>query len=251
MRAFGRIGKGRPMALKLRQRTMGCLMWIVAMIVMAADEPVAPSGSAAITRDDIRRALSDARTVFSRFVQERHLSLFQEPLRSEGYLCFQRPGRLRWETTSPYRSILVTDGSGAAQFEWVGDQWKKLDLGLSVALEQVLAQIAGVMEGNYTSDRRGYLATVSVEADGPKVVLVPQNEKTRKMISAIEVYLDRDLRGTRRVLLRETGGDYTDIRFEDPWINGTFPERTFDLRNPADIAGIREAMRSAKPSTPP
>jgi outer membrane lipoprotein-sorting protein len=235
-------------AARLLAGIMLCAGWLG---VSAADGPSSPSGTATVTREDISRAMSGARTIFSRFVQDRHLALFQEPLRSEGYLCFLRPGRLRWETTVPYRSILVTDGSGVAQFEWTDDRWKKLDLGLSVALEQVLSQIAGVMEGNFASDRRGYSATVSSESECPKIVLIPQNEKIRKMMAAIEVYLSPDLKGTRRVILRETGGDYTEIRFEDQVVNGTLPERTFDLRNPTAIEQVRDAVKTSNPATQP
>ncbi|MCC7377614.1 MAG: outer membrane lipoprotein carrier protein LolA [Verrucomicrobiales bacterium] len=231
-------------------RFLAGVAWCAGCLALHAADPASPpSAETAVTREDISRAMSGARTVFSRFVQDRHLALFQEPLRSEGYLCFLRPGRLRWETTEPYRSILVSDGSGVAQFEWTDERWKKLDLGLSVALEQVLAQIAGVMEGNFASDRRGYSATVSSETGGPKIVLVPMNEKIRKMMASIEVYLSADMKGTRRVILREIGGDYTEIRFEDQVVNGTFPDRTFDLRNPVEIARIRDTVTT--PTTKP
>ena len=116
---------------------------------------------APVTLEQINQAMAKADTVFSRFVQERHLSLFTEPLRSEGCLCFQKPGRIRWEIISPYKSILVSDGSGVAQFEWADDQWRKFDLGLADALQNVVSQIAGVMEGRYTSDRRTYAASVT------------------------------------------------------------------------------------------
>ncbi|MBL9137318.1 MAG: outer membrane lipoprotein carrier protein LolA [Verrucomicrobiales bacterium] len=239
------------MAITVSRRKAGLLIGAVVLGAVAADEPSPTRDAASVTRNDISQAMAGARTIFCRFVQDRHLALFQEPLRSEGYLCFLRPGRVRWETTIPYRSILVSDGNGVAQFEWSDDRWKKLDLGLSIALEQVLSQIAGVMEGNFASDRRGYSATVTSEADGPKIVLIPQNEKIRKMMASIEVHVSADMKGTRRVVLRETGGDYTEIRFEDQVINGILPERTFDLRNPIDIASIRDAVTAPNSSTRP
>jgi len=191
----------------------------------------------------ISQATGQAQTIFTRFVQERHLSLFNDPLRSEGFLCFQKPGRIRWETTAPYKSILVSDGSGVAQFEWTDDRWKKLDLGLGDALQQVVSQIAGVMDGRYASDQGAYTASVTNSAEELVITLVPKNETLRKMMAAIEVHLAADLKGTRRVVLRETGGDYTDIQFSEQRVNLTLPPKTFDRSTPVDIEQIRAAAK--------
>jgi outer membrane lipoprotein-sorting protein len=203
--------------------------------------------NAPVTLEQISVAMGRAQTVFTRFVQERHLSLFNEPLRSEGFLCFQKPGRIRWETTVPYKSILLSDGSSVAQFEWTDDKWKKLDLGLGDALQNVVSQIAVVMDGRYASDRSGYAASVTKNANEVVVTLVPQNETVRKMMAAIEVHLAANLKQTRRVVLRENGGDYTDIQFSEQFVNLELPPKTFDLNAPADIGKIRSAAANAKP----
>lgn len=199
--------------------------------------------NAPVTLEQLGGAMARAETLLTRFVQERHLSLFSEPLRSEGFLCFQRPGRLRWETISPYKSILVSDGSGVAQFEWADGKWKKLDIGLGAALQNVVSQIVGVMDGRFAADRRGYSSSVTRDSEGYVVRLVPQNATVRRMMAAIEVHMAADLKGTRRVVLRETGGDFTDIRFSEQVANVVMPPRTFDRNAPLDIETIRSAAR--------
>jgi outer membrane lipoprotein-sorting protein len=203
--------------------------------------------NAPVTLEQISVAMGRAQTVFTRFVQERHLSLFNEPLRSEGFLCFQKPGRIRWETTVPYKSILLSDGSGLAQFEWTDEKWRKLDLGLGDALQNVVSQIAGVMDGGYASNRSGYAASVTNNADEMVITLIPQNETVRKMMAAIEVHLTADLKQTRRVVLRENGGDYTDIQFSEQFVNLELPPKTFDLNAAVDLGKIRSAAANAKP----
>jgi outer membrane lipoprotein-sorting protein len=220
---------------------LGGLLLVLGMSLAGAQT------NAPVSLKQISRATGQARTVFTRFVQERHLSLFNEPLRSEGFLCFQKPGRIRWETTSPYKSILVSDGSGVAQFEWTDEKWRKLDLGLGDALQNVVSQIAGVMDGQYASDQRSYTATVTNVADEFVITLVPQNETVRKMMAAIEVHLAADLKGTRRVILRENGGDYTEIQFSEQFVNLELPAKTFDRSAPVDIEQIRVAAAAAKP----
>ena len=200
---------------------------------------------AAPTLEAVGQAMSGVQTVFTHFVQERHLSLFKEPLRSEGVLCCEKPGRIRWEITQPYRSILVSDGSGVAQFEWMEDRWKKLDLGLAEALQRVVSQIAGVIEGRYAKGGKEFNVSLAVQEGEPVVTLVPQNERMRKIMQAIEVRLAPDLQGTRRVVLREGSADYTEIRFENQVANVRFPPRTFDRTKPADLGQVQETVREA------
>jgi outer membrane lipoprotein-sorting protein len=217
------------------------------LLLVFSRSAVGAQTNAPVSLEQISRATGQARTVFTRFVQERHLSLFNEPLHSEGFLCFQKPGSIRWETTSPYKSILVSDGSGVAQFEWTEEQWRKLDLGLGDALQNVVSQIAGVMNGQFASDKRSYTATVTNVADEFVITLIPQTETMRKMMAAIEVHLAADLKGTRRVILRENGGDFTDIQFSEQVVNLELPAKTFDRNVPADIENIRAAAAAAKP----
>ena len=226
-------------------RTIGLLALLVGMSFSVSAAPAQTPASP--TLEDISRTMSRADTVFSRFVQERHLSLFNEPLRSEGYLCFQKPGRVRWQTTQPYQSILVSDGSGVAQFEWVDAKWKKLDIGLANAVQNVVSQIAGVMEGRYASNKREYEVSLSSSTNGPVITLVPKHEGMRKMMSPIEVYIAPDLKATRRVVLRETGGDFTDIVFSEQVAGIELPAKTFDRAAPVDLEAIRKSAVQAKP----
>jgi outer membrane lipoprotein-sorting protein len=217
---------------------------IIFAVLLLTPACARPQTSAPVSLKQVSAAMAKARTVFTKFTQQRHLSLFNEPLRSEGYLCFQRPDRIRWETTAPYESVLVSDGSGVAQFEWTDGKWKKLDLGLGDALQNVVSQIAGVMDGRYARDHGAYSASVTNHADSIVVTLVPRNKTMRKMMAAIEVHLAPDLKATRRVVLRETDGDYTDIEFSEQVVNFEPPPKTFDLDAPAGIEVIQAAAKA-------
>jgi hypothetical protein len=88
--------------------------------------------------------------------------------------------------------------------------------------------------------------SLAVNDGEPVITLVPRNEKMRKVMAAIEVHLAPDLKGTRRVLLRETNADFTEIRFEDQVVNIPLPPRTFDRTQPADLEQIREVRRTGR-----
>jgi outer membrane lipoprotein-sorting protein len=212
------------------------VQWLIASIMCVLPvhaEPEAESDPAHLL-EEIAQNLGKVESVFAHFVQERHLSIFKESLRSEGCLFFQKPGRIRWEITSPYQSILVSDGRGVAQFERVGEQWKKLELGLADAVQNVVSQIGAIMAGRYTARQRDYSVGAVRTADGAVVTLTPQQPAMRRMINAIEIHLSPDFQ-TRRVVLRELDGDFTDIRFGGQLINLPFHDATFDRNKPADL----------------
>jgi len=50
-------------------------------------------------------------------------------LKSEGVMLIERPDRIRWETTTPYQSILLGEQKSVAQFEFNNGKWEKLKLG--------------------------------------------------------------------------------------------------------------------------
>src|SRR5262245_2916320 len=47
---------------------------------------------------DLQRKMSSLGSVYFEFTQERHLKLFNEPLKSEGVMLIERPDQIRWET---------------------------------------------------------------------------------------------------------------------------------------------------------
>ena len=225
-----------PMALKAG----GLLCFLFLLLWLPVASAQSTNAAHSVSLEEVNRTMSEAKTVFTHFVQERHLSLFNEPLRSEGYLCFEQPGRVRWEVTLPYKSILVSDGSGVAQFEWMDDRWKKLDLGLAAAMQNVVSQIAGVMSGQYGREGSNYTVNLATTGNGPVVTLTPRNDKMRKMIAAIEVHLAPDLKATRQIVLRENDGDFTDIQFDGQVVNLKFEGLTFDRNAPLGLERIRQ-----------
>jgi outer membrane lipoprotein carrier protein len=241
-----RIGRARP----------GCLarleiaLVLILMALFACQLSAQPTNQAIALLDQVATNAGRVESVFARFSQERHLSLFEEPLRSEGYLCFQKPGRLRWEITQPYQSILVSDGKGVAQFERAEGQWKKLDLGLADAMQSVVGQIGAIMEGRYAGQQRDYSVSATNTADGPVVTLMPKQPAMLKMMKAIEIYLAPDFRVTRRVVLREQDGDFTDIRFSEQMAAPPLPAGTFDCNHPADLELIRRAVQQHPGDSP-
>src|SRR5439155_16732297 len=106
----------------------GIAEFMVALTAVAvAGEPLLrPVADPRPMLQDLQRKMSSLDSVCLEFTQQRNLKLFAEPLRSEGVMLIERPDLIRWETTTPYQSILLGNHKSVAQFERTEGDWKKL-----------------------------------------------------------------------------------------------------------------------------
>ncbi len=194
---------------------------------------------------DLQQKMSSLTSVYLEFTQERQLKLFAEPLKSEGVMLIDRPGQIRWETTSPYQSILLGNQKSVAQFEFADGQWKKLKLGFPQMLKRVMDQMTLMHQGKLdalTSDFTISVATGAVTV----VTMIPKDENVRAMLAALEIHLHSDLSATKEVVMREPGGDLTRIIFKREKRGVIFPEKTFDQTKPAELTAIKALVNDAK-----
>lgn len=192
---------------------------------------------------DLQQKMSTLTSVYLEFTQERQLKLFTEPLKSEGVMLIDRPGQIRWETTSPYQSILLGNQKSVAQFEFTDGKWTKLKLGFPQMLKRVMDQMTLMHQGKLDALTSDF--TISV-ATGTKTIvsMVPKDENVRSMLAVLEIHLKSDLSATTEVVMREPGGDLTRIIFNREKRGVKFPEKTFDQTKPVDLATIKAAANA-------
>jgi outer membrane lipoprotein-sorting protein len=193
---------------------------------------------------DLQRKMSSLGSVYFELTQERHLKLFTEPLKSEGFMLIERPDQIRWETTAPYQSILLGDKKAVAQFEFTDGKWEKLKLGFPQMLQRVMDQMSLMNQGKLDALTSDY--TISVSTNNETVLtLVPKDENARSVLASIEVKMAPDFSATREVVMNEPNGDFTRIVFNREKRDVKFPSGTFDQTKPLDIAAVKAAVGDA------
>ncbi|MCX7806358.1 MAG: outer membrane lipoprotein carrier protein LolA [Planctomycetota bacterium] len=195
---------------------------------------------------DIKASLGGIRSLWCEFRQVRRLKLFEEPLESRGAIMFERPRSIRWETTSPYRSCIVSNGGTPAQFEWRDGRRVRLDSPFPRPMGKVLDQIAAMHRGDFEALGREYEITAARRDGGVSLTMIPRDPGAGRVFSSLEIRMPADLSEVREVVLSEPGGDSTTISFEGGRRDVTFPDGTFDTRDPADIETVRAAAASGK-----
>jgi outer membrane lipoprotein-sorting protein len=219
---------------------------LIAIAFFAAGEELAlqPVADPRPVLQDLQRKMSSLTSVYLEFTQERQLKLFAEPLKSEGVMLIDRPDQIRWETTTPYQSILLGNHKSVAQFERTDGEWKKLKLGFPQMLKRVMEQMTLMHQGKLDALTSDF--TISVSTGSVAVVtLVPKDENVRAMLSSLEVKMQPDFSASREVVMNEPNGDLTRIIFRRERRDVKFPPGTFDQIKPLDVAAIRAALGDA------
>jgi outer membrane lipoprotein-sorting protein len=221
------------------------LVTMLAFGIFAADiAPLQPVADPQPILQDLQRKMSSLGSVYFELTQERHLKLFTESLKSEGFMLIERPDQIRWETTAPYQSILLGDKKSVAQFEFNDGKWEKLKLGFPQMLQRVMSQMSLMNQGKLDALTSDY--TISVSTNNETILtLVPKDENARSVLASIEVKMAPDFSATREVVMKEPNGDFTRIIFNREKRDVKFPAGTFDQTKPLEIAAVKAAVGDA------
>lgn len=197
-------------------------LWLVllagAAACMNADEELLAS---------IAANAAQIQTLESDFVQEKHLSLFDEVLRSQGRLQFQREDRLRWELLSPVRTgFVLNGGKGRRWHERTGT-----DDTFAIERDPIMKIVAGEflawVRADFDAIRKNYAIRV-LQASPALLELTPRGEFAQ-FVEGIRIGFDPQNRHVQSVELRAADGDATVIRFENTRVNEALGEGLFDL----------------------
>src|SRR5262245_46967887 len=175
------------------------ILLAASLSALAADPSLKTVADPRPILQDLQRKMSSLGSVYFEFTQERHLKLFNEPLKSEGVMLIERPDQIRWETTAPYQSILLGNHRSVAQFERTEGEWKKLKLGFPQQLKRVMEQMALMNQGKLDALTADY--TLSVATGQVAVItLVPKDPNVRAVLASLEVRMQPDFSATREVV---------------------------------------------------
>ena len=205
---------------------------VLAMLVPAVWVSGAPAADAE-SLDDLLAAFARVPGLVARFREEKRLQILEAPLTSEGTLYFAPPDRLLRRQESPEAtSILLRDDTLWLE---VGSDRQRIDLAaqplVGAVVESFRALLAGdraeldrryriefrpqpVLEASVSSSESA-APSPSASADAPggwTVVLTPLDSVLRRGVDSVTI----GGRGVivERLLVAETSGDETVVRFE-------------------------------------
>jgi outer membrane lipoprotein-sorting protein len=171
--------------------------------------------------DALLAGLSKAPGLYAHFREEKHLTLMQQPLVSEGRLYFAPPSRFARHTDKPIASTLIIDGN-QLQFGSADGQ-ESMNLGTNPVARLFADAFVMLLSGNRAGLEKIFKMQLTPKVGGTgasgewKLVLTPRVAPMDKLIKELE------LRGRGLSLneldVREASGDWTRTSFSDVDLN--------------------------------
>jgi outer membrane lipoprotein-sorting protein len=158
------------------------------------------------------------------FTQEKHLKILTRPIVAKGRLLFRSPDSLRWEYSSPVRTILLSHQGNSKRFVEAADGRLMEERGMNLdAMQMVLHEIGQWLDGRFT-------ANPDFTADlvpGKKITLTPKNKGLAQMIGHIELNFADRPGVMESVVIYEGSDSYTKMVFTNEELNQEIPDALF------------------------
>jgi outer membrane lipoprotein-sorting protein len=176
--------------------------------------------------ESVQRESANITSVSAAFSQKKVMQILSKPLVSKGHFYFQAPDSVRWEYTSPVRSILLMRRGDIKRYTLV-DRGMVKDSGEALeSMRIVLQEISRWTKGQFTGNDL-FSATLKAGKER-QIILTPKEKGISAMILRIVITLSSERPGVlKSVKIMEKEGDYTLFEFTDVRINEKIDEAMF------------------------
>jgi outer membrane lipoprotein-sorting protein len=183
----------------------------------------------------VEKAHKEHKDFKGKFEQTRYLPLFSDTVKSSGTFAFKRPDKVRWEYSTPHKSILVVSGDSGRKWSETTRKVESFKLSDDRGLDAVVKQLFRWFKGEFTKLKDDY--TVEIKARDPvKLSMVPRSEALRKFIASIEVEFTKGEEQIASVKILEpkkagdAEGGYTLYAFSETKLDSGLEADEFEIR---------------------
>ena len=192
-----------------------------------ANATATSDNSLAATLERISAAAAGVKTISSEMEQEKHLAAFSEVIKTSGRFAFQRPDCWRWELTKPVVSGILVCGDHGRRWHENSNTPQSFKLADEPWLQHFATQVTAWTTADFAFLKEQYDLTL-LNQNPPTLKLVPKDPTARRLISALEITFSSDYRYVKKIIIRESGTDYTTINFRKVHINSPLPQNYFN-----------------------
>ena len=177
-----------------------CALIFVAAQVQAADPAI----------DAITQAVARPEVLRGQFSQEKQVSGFKNPLRSQGQFVVARQHGVIWTTLKPFPSEVVVTADRILSRQRDGSTRVELDARQQPAMRSVNAIMFALMSGDVQALSSQFNVAASREGQGWRLRLTPKSAMLAKAFQSLTLQGDRYV---RQVEIVEANKDRTQIQF--------------------------------------
>ena len=176
----------------------------------------------------IKTYTSETNSIKSDFSQEKHLTMLEEVLTSEGHFIFQKENKVLWEYLYPIDyAIIVYNGNFIIRDKL---NVNKFDIESNKMFKEINNMIITSVSGNFINNP-DFKASYFENNEFYLVNLIPLKPEVKDMLAEIEIYFNKKDISVSKLKFIEEGDDFTLIKFFNKEFNQPIPEQVFKVAN--------------------
>jgi len=179
--------------------------------------------------EGVQQHLKGIASVETDFVEEKKLAMLDHTLTIDGHMALQKPDRLIWIVRDPVKYAVRIVGDEVSQWDEDTDHVQTVHLGGDPTFKAITQQMQAWFLGNYKALGDSY--DVYVNAQQPLSLGFVPNSATMvsKLISRIDLTFSPDENYIDTMVISETGGDVTTLKFSGARINQPISDQIWEM----------------------
>ncbi|MBS3764181.1 MAG: outer membrane lipoprotein carrier protein LolA [Planctomycetes bacterium] len=180
--------------------------------------------------EDLEKHLSEIETVQARFVQEKHLAMFERKMIIEGHLAVANPNKVAWHVQKPVRYRMVICGPKLKQWEEDTNEVKTLRLDKNATYKVAFEQLTAWFAGRYGDLRERYNVEL-MDRDPLTLTFTPkEGGDMESIIKSVRVVFRDNEDYLKKIKITQGNDDVTIVRFFDLQLNEKIDEEVWRVR---------------------
>jgi len=178
---------------------------------------------------EVQKDLSTVNSVEADFVQEKQLAMLNHKLIIKGHFAMEKPDHVVWNVKEPVKYAVAVKGEEVRQWDEDTNNVQVIHLGGDPTFKAISEQINAWFLGDYQKIAEGY--DVVVLEDKPLTLAFAPKTGTMvaKMIKQVAVTFAGDGKYIDTMVIRETAGSVTTLKYIDAKINEPIKKATWEI----------------------
>ena len=177
----------------------------------------------------IQQQLRTVDTMQADFVQKKHLAMLKHTLTITGQFAMQKPNKVVWIVNEPTRYAIRVDGEEITQWDQDTNKVQVIHVGGDPTFKAITEQIQAWFLGDYKVLEQSY--DVFLLADNPLSLRFSPKAGTMvsKLVKNIEVTFGKDEMQIDTMVVNETSGDSTTLKYSNVSLNQPIKSDTWEI----------------------
>ena len=218
-----------------------CRKWVIGFIIVLStinvfstnfisppDTNYYPVKDTATLKLKISKSSEINKTIESDFIQEKHMSIFTEPVISKGHFCYKNKTLVRWEYVDPFQYVVVINNGKLS----VRDNSKvsSYDMTANAAFLEINGKLNAIIQGDIVNDKKDFAVKYFENSSYYLLKLKPLSKEMKKFFKFIDIYFDKKDVSVSIIKMTELSGDFTEIKFTGKKLNIEISDEKFKLK---------------------